>query len=431
MRIQNYYVSSKHLGNNWLIVMLVLAVFLPIFAPLYLQPRGINIYNTFNYVIIFMIISVSYYIMINKYKGSFYDNDILPLIVFNIYTILFTFFLGVYENELYEAYRLLNVELASLLIIMMNIYSGIRNEYEKFLSKFSILLGIFFLVQLSISVYESVSGNLLLDRLMQSGIVGSTLDDRDIFSLLGLSQNEIFGYKRTLTGLYPQHNYFATPLALYNIFFLLEYSKQKKKIYLFFIFGVLFAIVGNGSRFGIIAILLSDLYVFYKIFIKKYPLLLKVSGIIIISITIFTMGKFIIENLILFSNVSSRNLFLRFDLWSIILFDIFNGSALNIFFGFGIANYLNYGVQMKGLFISSMESQFITQFYLFGILGFLLFIYVFVFKLYTRQKSLTNISKMNSKLLLLNILICGLIANGIFISSSYVLITLLYLRTGD
>ena len=411
--------TKNNINNNAFIILSLFII--PILVQLFFPLLNITLFNPYVYPILLLIFILFFYILNNfitskkvyKITNIFYLN----LIIFNSFELITIFFKGLYDNDLLNAYRISLPFLGSLLIINLLKQKEILKEfnYKLFFNKFSFYLGIFVIIQVLLSMYESVTGNYLVS----TKYLGSN-ETRDILIIFGYSLSNLLGFRFLFGGIYFHHNVFGTVLLLYNFIFLIRYYESRKLIFLLFLTVVFIAVLGNTSRFAIFTIILTNLIIFYKIFKKT-------TKFVIIPITVVLLSLYfnsLIHKWNLYFN-QSNSLIVRENLWSYLFkTKILSFNLKETFIGLGIHDYINFASDFSGK--SSLENTYLIQFVLLGIIGLSSFLFVFHIYPLLKARRIFGSEKIFIVLFVLNIFLPSLVGATFFYFPCYILLSIIY-----
>jgi len=281
-----------------------------------------------------------------------------------------------------------------------------------------------FLIQFALSAYESHLGQYIFG---DTGWIEQTytmsnqeLEDRIVLSAVtstvGLSNYFLYPF----SGLVGQHNYWGTQLPFYNLIFLGMFYKKRNIYTGTLVFLVLPAIVLNSSRFGIAAIVLTDLLFAYFLFKK---------GRIIVTVTLSIVFFYLLYNFNAFSGgwdeyfEKTDTLSPRITSYQLLYDRFFSFDIISMIFGLGPNKSGQVVVAITGF--GSFESELLALAYTSGLIGLFIFV-IFLLKQLTRNLHFHLYPKVVGVLIVLNIIGVSLTTNLVFVASVYPFVTLLY-----
>jgi hypothetical protein len=417
--------------NATLIAVIVAAVaYLPVFAPVYLEPRGIEVFNTFNYGIL-VLLGLLLLSLIPRSIGAGSPTPITGLqrmfLALNLYVVVVTIAFALIEGELYEGWRLVRVPFASLLLTMFVFRSGLAKQREVFFNRFVAIVAVLFMIQLALSVYESVTGQLLVARLIESRDYARLDEDRDLWSAFGGSQQSTLGFTVTLNGLYPQHGYWALQLGILNVMFATQFVRTRKPTYAVMALIVLMAAFGNGARHGVMGIVLADAIAVTTVLGKGSPARLLVFLGLTVT-TLIWLAQPIWSNLLTLSAGAFPSFQNRIELWQGALDFYFSNDPFRVIFGSGVRASIDFGLGFLGT-TYSMENQYLGMFVTYGVIGLVIFAVVFLWQpiKFFRSKSLAE--RTCSRMLWITLLVGASFTTSTFVATTYILLTACLLFT--
>jgi len=267
------------------------------------------------------------------------------------------------------------------------------------------IISVLFLFQLIGSIYESYIGNYLafgeFTELKNYTNWQSRLIISKSFSLFNP-----FNFGFPLSGFLGQHNYWGGQLPFYNLLLLKLLDDSHKQKYFIIIALILLAAFLNTSRFAILAILITDIIFFVKIYKKKIFL----NVLIIISFLIFLIILPEVISVITDNFYRADTFTYRVDNYSAMSDFVPQMSLKNLIIGYGIENLEKTYSIILG-FVGNFESEILMDFIAYGIVG-ISVLFLFWYKLYAQFVKFTT-NKIFGLLLLLNIVLVSITVNGI------------------
>lgn len=283
-----------------------------------------------------------------------------------------------------------------------------------------------FLVQLSVSAYESYQGSYLEGGALWDeasgpniGIEAEELETRIIFRLFTSELGFLSQFTLPFSGLLGQHNYWGTQLPFYNLIFLYLFHVRRKRRWIILAALSLLAAILNTSRFGIIAILVSDVVLFLWETRGRWKFL-KLVTVLVLAVPLWKMATAAVHSIDDYSQVFNTLLY-RFELYQRSWAYFESRDILNIVFGVGAESIAD--IARRG--IGSFESEFMSKMVLTGIVGLTLFL-VFLFRMGFQSARMTNYPQVMGYLITFNIITVSLISNLVFVYSVVGVVTLLY-----
>ena len=285
-------------------------------------------------------------------------------------------------------------------------------------------IAIFFCFQLVVSWYESslgyflAGGSELNDTFDQS--VGLGFEGRVLMRMFPGDIPLLSGLKLPFSGLLGQHNFWGTQLPMYNLLFLLWHRRRRSRLLQTCLVLTPIAAILNTSRFGIGAILATDL--FYMLWINKS------LRLVLLCLTV-SIGPFVIINfeslLASWTYYFTHSDTLTGRVWSYSMsLDVYSSQdMLNILIGAGSLGIHDLVNLSSGW--GSFENEFIARLMTFGVAGLLWFI-AFLCVLAAKAIHLKGESRQFAVLLVLNVILVSVTSNLVFVYSSFVIVTLVY-----
>ncbi len=302
-------------------------------------------------------------------------------------------------------------------------------ENIEIFNRLSLIIGGVFIIQLAYSFYESVFSDVYIvnsfdwngtfsDFDYEGGLLNDRLQIEYFFQYLDLPIRLVF------TGLLGQHNHWGTQLPFYNLIFIYQYyySTTGRLRYLGLLGLVLLAAILNTSRFGILAIIITDIVFFYYFTTinKRIKALFYFSfGVLLL---IFAMD--IYESISTY--VSLTNTFsTRQDTWSYLWPVIWDRSIFEILFGSTLTDIVSFTASLDTPDFENLSYTFLFEK---GLLIHIFFVLLMI-RLWNKDRSAARLNRITNRLIVVNIILVSLWSNVFFRYSSVVFATLLMYRT--
>ncbi|MBM3703115.1 MAG: hypothetical protein FJW63_09080, partial [Actinobacteria bacterium] len=363
------------------VFIVVLALFFPMYGRIIPGISGLP-YNFVYYSIVLVGIFILWRFLADKKFTFDIKTSILPLLAFCLYYIILLESKGLVSGLIRRTSDKALGVLLGLLIILVIHQSKVISKSEGFFKKLTFYIGILFLGQVCVSVFESISGNPIgnYEIKIYGGIRG-----RDPLAIFGLDQNAIFGFKLPFTGMIGQHNAFGNMLVFYNIIFLSQFVRNGSKYYLFLLATNIFAVIGNTTRVAIMSVLVSDIIVLIRSLKPKI-----VRDILSVLLSLFFIYFIIgIQSLAETYFPGSNSLISRFDRW-VYLWEkvILPMDLLQLAIGLNSFDIQYIGFDFIGRTMGSYENQFYQLTIFSGFIGLFLFLCAFVFLILIKLKDI-------------------------------------------
>jgi hypothetical protein len=363
-----------------------------------------------------IIMSFIYFLLQNKLTIKFKQTPLFIYWVgFSFLLLINYFFLNLSANIFLKSISTYFV----CILLLFYFFSFTYLETINIIQKIIKVIVFIFLIQLIGSFYESYVGNYLA-----FGEFSEIKDYANWQSRLIVSESlsffNPFNFSFPLSGFLGQHNYWGGQLPFYNLLVLKLLADSRKQKYNIIVALILLAAFLNTSRFAIVAILITDILFYVKIYKKNYFL----NGLILISLLLFI---YILPKVItiLSDNFYRADTFsYRVNNYSAITTFIYQIPIQKIIIGFGLENLDKTYLLFMG-FIGNFESEILIDFVAYGIVG-LLILFVFWLKLFLQFIEFSK-NKIFGFLLLLNIILVSITVNGISYHFIAPFVTLFYI----
>lgn len=317
--------------------------------------------------------------------------------------------------------------LAGVIILYLSTFP--QKARVAIINNFVNLIAAGFVLQLLLSIYESMRGEIIgvgVDWLVAGQSVADVIAAGDLYRVdilherfIGnavhpsLSQLLFSGLTIPFSGLLGQHNYWGTQLPFLNLLFAMWYMETKNRYLLILLVLVLFSIVMNTSRFGLGAILLTD-FILIRTSYPRYRYLMNLFMALLVGLAfLYLFGKHDIDE-IEFQNVST--FLFRLVIWASLFIVISNFSLADFLFGID-------PVQLKNTVTYSLESQFFYLIFNWGVFG-VFFVAILIYSLMQLYKRLHHLHRVMLLLVGVNAVFVSVLANQIF---EYTTITIVML----
>lgn len=398
---------------------LALVIFFPLLSNIFLIFFKVELV-LINYLNIFIF---SFFVIKNKgNKKTIYDNTILIWIInFNILFVLINFINSIIlsQNILYFLGR----NYAHILCLPLIFYLQRVNakDFNEIWYNISLWIGIIFLTQLFFSVLFSLYNiESVFDSFDWSGTRGGIIS-QDIYDISGRIAEFYFTkeielpFQLVFTGLLGQHNHWGTQLPFYNLIFLYNYFQgNSKKFYFILICLVTFAIVFNTSRFGIIAVIVTD--VFFLFLVSQMGKKIKKIILFLICFLFISNYNLVTENIERMYELSS-SFRTRENTWVVIEREFYAGSLYNILFGSSADQISQMRQKLVWEDFENLSYQILFEE---GLIVFLIFIFILL-KIIINAFKLSKLNKFTALFVVVNIIFVSAWSNVFFRYSSYLL----------
>ena len=323
------------------------------------------------------------------------------------------------------------VGFANTLLILLFMNTIRKDECLDIFEHLFSLIAILFIAQFAFSTIESYYdftfvttdyGNLTPGNIDATNkeFWTNTYNSRSILSLVGINFTNYFHFP--FTGLLGQWNFWGSQLPFLNIIFIIMYILTKKRFYMFLLVAIIAATILNTTRISLIAIVVTDLIVYYKLSKKNLNKFVFYFFICLAIIAVY--GVDVATDVDDFFS-HSNTLVGRSNIYSICM-DYLAENPIKILIGHGFDEIEQIGVLMKMTTKStSFESQFFAVLFTTGIVGLSYFVYLLV-KIFMLTKEFLGLNKLINIILFINILLMSLTLNSIFSIAVLPYIVLIY-----
>ncbi len=292
------------------------------------------------------------------------------------------------------------------------------------------MISIAFIIQFVLSAYESHLGYYIayqFDWMNSIGFQG--LSNRFLLNVISLGIGKsIFGntFILTFSGLLGQHNYWGTQLPFYNLIFVMVFLRRRKTKGFVLLLLVLLASLLNTSRFGLFAILFTDLAIALLSvkFLGDDSGRLKVLAMLLLLLLLAGSFPFLVEGWSKYFQ-NQNTLILRTNNYPLFVKTFFLASPVNFFLGSSRSDITEQISKALG-YTTSFENQILLIAYSYGLIGLGTAVYCF-FSLLWQARRYSYAWKIATYLLLFNILAVTVTSNLLFHFSSLPFIVLLYM----
>lgn len=411
-------------------LLILSAIYIPLFGRIHSVVR----YNfkTVSYILIIIIaffyLHRSYFLKIRGLNNnSIFSEAFRPFLVLNICLI----FLG--ALHVYIGTSTINryigdsqsIFLSLAIIYYLSTFSD--TDISVIFERIASFVVIAFIAQFFFSYYESVTGQIIAqgyDWLNEATdyYTSQMMSRRLIFNVFGIDAANALSLKVTFSGLLGQHNYWGTQLPFYNLIFWTQYFKNRERRYLLLLSLVLLASILNTSRFGIVAILATDIFLLNKFVVNRKHFLKICCLILFISVLAFYWDILSIRTETYFATTDT--LYGRIINYKLFLGNLFNRDIYEILFGSAASGVERFMIRALG-YTTSLESQIFSTMITSGLIG-LGFLMYFLAKIVKQSFGFHRINKELGILLVLNFVMVSLISNLAFHYSTYAFVTLIY-----
>lgn len=411
-------------------LLILSAIYIPLFGCIH--PIVRYNFKTVSYILIitigFFYLHRSYFLKIKGLNNnSIFSEAFRPFLVMNL-CLIFLGALHVYTGKstipIYSG-SLHGIFLSMAIIYYLSTFSD--TDISVIFERIASFVVIAFIVQFFFSYYESVTGQIIAqgyDWLNEAidYYTSQTMSRRLIFNVFGIDLASALSLKVAFSGLLGQHNYWGTQLPFYNLIFWTQYFKNRERRYLLLLSLVLLASILNTSRFGIFAILATDIFLLNKFVVNKKHFL-KISCLLLFISVLASYGDILsIRSKEYFD--TTNTLYGRIINYKLFLGNLFNRDIYEILFGSGTLGVERFMIRALG-HITSFESQFFATLIGSGLTG-LGFLIYFLAKIVKQSFGFPSINKELGILLVFNFVMVSLISNLAIHYSTYAFVTLIY-----
>lgn len=185
--------------------------------------------------------------------------------------------------------------------------------------------------------------------------------------------------------------YFFAFLGFYYFYIYKTFKKRKNLLFSFVMF---FSVILVGSRAPLVAILMGFLIASFRVKYIKYLFFIFIALFFIISnidiILELTKGSVVFQYFSIFKTIVTNFARLsRIIIWTSFFEELLKFNLIDVFFGRGVNNALVIN-EKKGLGEIWFHNDFLSIFYSFGIINFILYIIFFINLFLTNKMSMNN-----------------------------------------
>jgi len=313
------------------------------------------------------------------------------------------------------------------LVIILYLSTFNNNENLLIFERIAFFVVIAFIAQFFLSFYESFTGRIIAqgyDWLNEATGYYNPLitSKRLILNIIGIDIANALSLNMPFSGLLGQHNYWGTQLPFYNLIFWTSYFSGRRNIYFLLLLFVLLASVFNTSRFGIAAILVTDIFLLAKFVVnKKY--FLKIGCLLLLILTITSYWDILSIRAVGYFE-STDTLSGRVVNYLFFISNLLDREIIEIILGSGPLGTNRFMVRTLGI-PTSFESEFLGTLITYGFIGFGFLIYFFAIILIYSFR-LPMINKELSLMLFFCMIMVSAISNLLFDYASYAFVTIMY-----
>ena len=393
----------------------------PIFLPLLLNP-----YHPIYTAAVFVLSLVS--LLIADKESETFDSNLSMIKIINyLFIAIIILKMIVYKDYSDQIFKLIIPFILSLVVLRYS-QSVPDQSSEEFIQKCFRAVYYIFVIQFILSVFESLLGSFL--------VADYNIANKNYFAESDIFINRFiipvplflnpFNYLHFgLSGLLGQHNQWGMQLPVYNMIFLYAYLRKKEKIYLTIMMLVIIAQVLNTTRTSLVLIVLSDLFMFFYLYVKKSKkskwliYFAAVSGILIFSDKIIALLQAIVTK--------SDTLTVRLSIYQYAWYYL-KAHFLELLIGYdnriignlviGFLRTAKYNAILRGF-----ENGFFDMTFIYGIAGFFLFLCIVTTTLMILWKNVYG--KLLSILFILYVIIINMTLSDIFLPYAFPFTTLL------
>jgi hypothetical protein len=405
-------------------LIIIIVIYFPIFIRL-----SDNANNHYRIVTYFMLFIFALYTL-NNYKTIRPQvNKFSPFITFSIVFIVINIVSLVFYKSLYANIDLLTRYLFPFFLglLLLLFLSNFSNDYLRpLLEKTFHYIGIVFLIQFTLSIYQSYTGNPLIAAertwlLDPEQNLQWVFEQRTVLSLINVN----IGFKFPLSMLLGHHNSGASHIAIYNVIFLYMFYKSRKRFFALLSILVVIAAILNTTRALLGTILLINTIYYFVIYKKKMAM-----GYLLRIIIIIVGSYYIIINTApLFGFFKSMDTFHSKISFFMVYFDYLFTNLDKTILGHGASALGDLGTKLRytaGYSGGSFESGLFSLLFRSGIFIFFLFL-TFVYLIYNRACRISYENKSWSVIIIVGIFGTFMTTNGIIDYHTYQFLTLIYI----
>jgi hypothetical protein len=326
--------------------------------------------KTVSYVLIAFLCSVSLFRSFGAKQVNF--SLFAPILILNISLLIISglgYLFGQYDLDNFLFYNQ-GFFLCTSIICYLATFND--RSLAPMLNKMAIIITVALVVQFIFSAYESYHGVILTERFEGANIgdrfYSTKMSSRLILNLFGFDIAELLPFQIPFSGMMGAHNRWGTQLPFYNLLFWCQYLTKRNRLWYIPIGLTLLATFFNTSRFGIAAVLVTDIFIFYHFILstKGVRLLGIFSGILLLAIVASFFGAsaeaYYVDN-----NTLSDRIYKFGYVWTY----IFDRDIVEIALGSGAFGTQALQLKLFGETLS-FENQFQDTLMVHGIFGLLL-----------------------------------------------------------
>lgn len=395
---------------------LFLAVlYIPIFAAIFLNPYNIKFYLLIYASVCLLLLSMP------KDSNKYFFNRVVILMKFSIVFLLYSSFMEYIHGT--SISLIIRGSLPYILSIGIIIFLSKFNKERliRFIEESFFYIGIFFIIQLVLSAYESVLNIYLVKEFNWAlpDMYNSMVGNRFFLNIFGIDTSFLNIFLHPFSGILGQHNYWAYQLPFYNLIFLIIYQHSKKKYFLVLIILVIIAALLNTTRAAILTIFVTN--IIYFLYLKEN----KNNRFNILKWLIFILTAYIISKLAVnFLEYFERTdtLTIRFEWYNTFFQHIFT-EDFPFLFGYGTPELDRIMNKLKAY---NFESAFFSLLYTYGFMGLIIFLYLAV-SIWRQAKRLSKPNNYFNYLLVMNIVGVSLTIGGVLNFFTFQFVILFYI----
>jgi hypothetical protein len=405
-------------------VPIAVALYFPLFGKIIpVLSQGLLL-NFVHWSTVWLVLAI-FVTLVARGKFSPINKHLLRLLQFNVFFGVCVLLKGAVTGAFQEAINLTaGVNISTLLVVFVTQ----QKEFGRGEDLFRIItatIGVMLVLQTVISALESAAGVFFGEYIVN---VYGTIQDRDVLSVFGVSQESLFGFSIPFTGLIGAHNAFGIMLLFYAMFFLLEYEARKRKYNLLFILVVLFGLLGNGTRSALLLTFISVFLFLYYPVGKRISLLTVTSLLVVMSAVLLVFFELNIVQIIGNFYYQSDTMVYRVLLWGGLAERFVNLDSIpRALFGMQVQDIKMATVPVVGDMVS-VESEYFRIYLTAGAIGLVLFIRVFGTFLTKRFRDLFPHGKLSMTLFGVNVFLISVVMTGVIFYAVYFIVTLTVLQ---
>jgi hypothetical protein len=400
---------------RWRAAALLFILYLPVFIHFIIEVEAFGM---------FLYVSVSLMMLLYLFKARAARNselwkDISFFVTFNIlYIAVIVLKLFAVDFNVRGFFSATQGHLISLFMLLYFLKQS-KEDIVAVVHRVFKFVGVVFLVQLCLSVYESYVGH-FLQYFLAGDAPSGTLDERILLSVISSNIPLLSDLKMPFSGMLGQHNFWGTQLPFYNLIFLYLYLQSKQRKYMVLLALTFVASIFNTSRFGISAILLTDVITLLRFMRARTRVLIIGSLFILIAAnlgTLITAWNGYFERADTLTNrVVDYEMYWRY---------FGDQNPLEMLIGVGATRLGTLSERITGGY-GSFESEFFAQLFRSGLIG-LVVIGAFLVAVAKKRRQGKPVEGSFGALIVLNVIMVSTVSNLVFTFFVFPFVTLIIL----